>query len=486
MSGRNQRSGERGRPGYGRAMQPYDEALDRRGLARAHYAEALATLHRLGPAALAREATARARAAGLAVGDRALAVDPVPRIIPQDEWAPLAAGLAERAAALDALARSAYAPGAPELLTTSHYFEPDLVGAPDAGPAVSIVGFDVVRGADGGLRVLEANVLSPGHAALPAARELGSLAERMASPPLPTREATLRAYAAMLGDDPDAAAILGDPGGSWELRWLGAALGVPVVAPADLVADARGVRLRADGRPLAVLWQRTAEDRLRDDAGAPTPAGRVLLEPARAGTVRVVNRPGAGVVHDKRALPLLEASLDRPLVPAVPTLLLERDEDRAAVLAEPAAFVVKPATGAGGRDVRFGAAMTPGELRRLATLEARHWVAQPVVALSVHPTVEGDAVVPRPVDLRVFAVHTGDGWTVLPGGVSRYPTAAGTRVVNTSAGGGIKDVWVLPGAPASGVGHEHHDERVLERLVDVRDVGAEGDQIAGAEHHGLR
>src|SRR4051794_36349458 len=111
-------------------MEPFDEAHDAAGVVRPHYAEVLEAVAEAGPAALARTATGRARAAGLAVGATPLPVDPVPRVIPQAEWSPLAEGLAQRAAALDALVAAAYAgEDAPPLLTRSRYFERDLVGA---------------------------------------------------------------------------------------------------------------------------------------------------------------------------------------------------------------------------------------------------------------------------------------------------------------------------------------------------------------------
>jgi uncharacterized circularly permuted ATP-grasp superfamily protein len=70
-------------------------------------------------------------------------------------------------------------------------------------------------------------------------------------------------------------------------------------------------------------------------------------------------------------------------------------------------------------------------------------MAQERLSLSRHPTVADGGLVPRVVDARLFGVKTRAGWQVIPGGASRYPTRAATRIVNTSQGGGVKDVWVL-------------------------------------------
>ena len=65
-----------------------------------------------------------------------------------------------------------------------------------------------------------------------------------------------------------------------------------------------------------------------------------------------------------------------------------------------------------------------------------------MVKLSVCPTLIEQALEPRHVDLRPFAV-TGQKTWVLPGGLSRVAMKRGSLVVNSSQGGGSKDTWVL-------------------------------------------
>ena len=64
-------------------------------------------------------------------------------------------------------------------------------------------------------------------------------------------------------------------------------------------------------------------------------------------------------------------------------------------------------------------------------------------ALSTVPTLIGDKIAPRHVDLRPFAVNDGDDVWVLPGGLTRVALPEGALVVNSSQGGGSKDTWVL-------------------------------------------
>ena len=65
-----------------------------------------------------------------------------------------------------------------------------------------------------------------------------------------------------------------------------------------------------------------------------------------------------------------------------------------------------------------------------------------MINLSVCPTLTGDGVGPRHVDLRPFVV-TGETSWVLPGGLTRVAMREGLIIVNSSQGGGSKDTWVL-------------------------------------------
>jgi uncharacterized circularly permuted ATP-grasp superfamily protein len=111
-------------------------------------------------------------------------------------------------------------------------------------------------------------------------------------------------------------------------------------------------------------------------------------------------------------------------------------------------LVVKPVDGAGGKGLVIGPQATRPELDALRTrliADPRGWIAQPVVQLSTVPTMIGDAIAPRHVDLRPFAVNDGNDVWVLPGGLTRVALPAGSLVVNSSQGGGSKDTWVLAG-----------------------------------------
>ena len=65
-----------------------------------------------------------------------------------------------------------------------------------------------------------------------------------------------------------------------------------------------------------------------------------------------------------------------------------------------------------------------------------------MLQLSTVPTISGDKLCPRHVDLRPFVLHGRDTY-VLPGGLTRVALREGSMIVNSSQGGGSKDTWVL-------------------------------------------
>ena len=111
-------------------------------------------------------------------------------------------------------------------------------------------------------------------------------------------------------------------------------------------------------------------------------------------------------------------------------------------------MVVKPVNESGGYGIVVGPKATKKQLEdvRAAILaNGRNYVAQPVIGLSRVPTLVGDSLCGRHVDLRPYALYGDDVW-VLPGGLTRVALVEGSLVVNSSQGGGSKDTWVL-GAP---------------------------------------
>jgi uncharacterized circularly permuted ATP-grasp superfamily protein len=166
---------------------------------------------------------------------------------------------------------------------------------------------------------------------------------------------------------------------------------------------------------------------------------------------------GNGVGDDKLVYTYVPTIIEyylgeKPLLANVDTYRCWLDDEREEVLDRISELVIKPVEGSGGYGIVFGPEASEKELAAISKKirdDPRAWIAQPMMELSTVPTrIEGN-LAPRYVDLRPFAVNDGNEVWVLPGGLTRTALVEGSRVVNSSQGGGSKDTWVL--APRTSV-----------------------------------
>jgi uncharacterized circularly permuted ATP-grasp superfamily protein len=451
-------------------LQAYDEDRDSDGAPRPGYGEALAALEGCDLDALRRAVARRLERRGVSFGSEPFVVDPVPRLLASDEWDALAEGLTQRARALNALLRDAYGERriveagvlSAATIEQAEGYEPDLLGrlAPHGCPA-AVIGFDVVREPGGAFLVLEDNLRTPsGFAYAVAARQ--ALAEELPPGIAPSRpvdplawgllESALRAAAPACCHDPSIVVVTDGPQNVayYEHEQVARRTGALLATLGELVDDGERMGLRLpDGaiQRVDVVYRRTDEDRVRDDDGRLTAVAKVLLEPWLEGRIGLVNGFGNGLADDKFVHGCVEDCIrfylgEEPLVRSVPTRAIEGRP----TVDELRELVVKPRNGYGGDGVVIGAHAEAKDLERLAREVASdpdRFIAQPIVALSRHPTVVGGRLEPRHVDLRAFA-FCGDGAVaLLPGGLTRVALNAGTLVVNSSQHGGGKDTRVL-------------------------------------------
>jgi uncharacterized circularly permuted ATP-grasp superfamily protein len=108
-------------------------------------------------------------------------------------------------------------------------------------------------------------------------------------------------------------------------------------------------------------------------------------------------------------------------------------------------LVVKRVNESGGYGMLVGPASTKEqreEFRAAILANPRDFIAQPTIQLSTHPTFIDGRLEGRHLDLRPF-VLCGERVTVTPGGLTRVALPKGSLVVNSSQGGGSKDTWIL-------------------------------------------
>lgn len=395
-------------------------------------------------------------------------VDPVPRVIDAGEWDLVSRALAQRGRALAAFHADVYGERAicaagvvPErVVDSADHYEPDLAGRLPA-PAGWVAGLDLVGTDAGALMVLEDNMRTPSGIAYALAARAAVDENAPVSPPpnrldpldaLPLLAGALRASAPAGAERPNVVLLSDGPANSawYEHRTLAAALDVPLVRPGDLRRD--GDRLYAGGeRPVDVVYRRTDEDRLRADHGEPTWLAELLLGPALAGTLAVVNPLGSGVADDKLAHAYVERMIrfysgEQPLIESVRTYDLGDPEVLDDVFPRLDELVVKPRSGHGGAGVVVCPRVSPRtreDVRRRVAARPDDFVAQELVELSTEPTVCGGRLEPRHVDLRPFVIGVGGSAETAPVALTRVALTRGSLIVNSSRNGGGKDTWLL-------------------------------------------
>jgi uncharacterized circularly permuted ATP-grasp superfamily protein len=425
-------------------------------------------------AAVARDAGRRGVSFGSASGARAFRIDPIPRVIDAAEWRGLSDGVAQRVRALELFVRDVYGERrivragvvpAGSLEGARHY-EPQLMGmGGEPGTWITVAGLDVVRDSDGSFKVLEDNLRTPsGIAYAVATREV--IGAHLA-PPAGLRVRSLDAAFHTLGNALRAAARPGaredpmvvllsdgkDNSAFYEHAAIARYLSLPLVH-ADQLSMRRGrlfAQLERGEQAVDVVYRRTDEDRLTDDRGEPTAIGRLLLEPVQSGATACVNAFGTGVADDKLLHAYVEDMVrfylgEEPLLRSVPTYDPSQPDVLEMILARIHELVIKPRSGHGGYGVVIGPHARSEDLRAAAaalSAAPERFVAQETIMLSRHPTVTDGRLELRHVDLRPFAISSGDAVHVLPGGLTRVAFEPGALVVNSSQNGGSKDTWVL-------------------------------------------
>jgi uncharacterized circularly permuted ATP-grasp superfamily protein len=240
----------------------------------------------------------------------------------------------------------------------------------------------------------------------------------------------------------------------YEHSFLAQQMGVELVEGRDLVVEDDVVYMRTtDGlQRVDVIYRRIDDTFLDPDVFRSDSVLGVagLMRAYRAGTVALANAPGTGIADDKviyAYVPeMIRYYLDEEQILAnVPTYVCYRDDDRRYVLEHMNELVIKAANESGGYGILIGPHATETERAAYAKKieeNPRNFVAQPTLALSRVPTMVGESLEGRHVDLRPYVLCGADDVWVMPGGLTRVALRKGSLVVNSSQGGGSKDTWV--------------------------------------------
>jgi uncharacterized circularly permuted ATP-grasp superfamily protein len=404
--------------------------------------------------------------------------DLLPRIIPAKEWEHLERGLVQRITALNLFLHDIYHEQKivkdgvvpPFYVLSGKHFRREFVNfAVPKDIYVHVCGTDLIRDADGTYLVLEDNARCPSGVSYvlenrrAMKRSFPGMFEQIGVRPVdhyPQELLKMLQHIAPAGVADPTVALL-TPGAYnsayFEHTYLARQMGIEIVEGRDLVVrDARVFMRTTKGlQPVHVIYRRIDDDFLdptvfRRDSMLGVPG---LVHAYRSGNVSLANSIGTGIADDKVMyyfVPrMIKYYLDQePILPNVPTYLASEEADKQYVLDNLAKLVVKAANESGGYGMLMGPKATKAEIeafRKAVEADPRNFVAQPMIALSRHPThVEEGSFEGRHVDLRPYII-CGEKITIVPGGLTRVALRKGSLVVNSSQGGGSKDTWVLYG-----------------------------------------
>lgn len=407
--------------------------------------------------------------------DRILPFDVIPRVLSASDWDHLESGVIQRVTALNLFLKDIY--GAQkilkdgvipaELIFGNKNFRQQMVGVKVAHDTyVHVCGVDLVRDETGEFLVLEDNGRCPSGVSYVVEnrhmmqRTFADLMSGVGIRPVGNYGQMLLEACADIApaDIQDPTVVLLSPGtynsAYFEHIFLAREMGVPLVEGRDLVVENDRVYMRTISglQPVHTIYRRIDDDFLDPEVFRPDSmlGVRGLMRAYRAGNVGLANAVGTGVADDKAVyayMPrIIKYYLDEdPILNNVETHICREPEGLRYTLDHLSQLVVKPVGESGGYGVMIGPRASLEELAdtRAKLLEdPANFISQPMVKLSVCPTLIEQTLEPRHVDLRPFAV-TGQKTWVLPGGLSRVAMKRGSLVVNSSQGGGSKDTWVL-------------------------------------------
>ena len=464
----------------------YDEMLAAAGRPRPPYRRLYEQLNRLGPQELQRRhglAMEMFRNHGITFAvypdaqgtEKVFPFDVIPRVIGARTWRRLESGLKQRLRALNLFLDDVYGRKlilrqggiSTEIVLSSSLYMREVEGlAVPHGIHCHIAGIDLVRDGRGDFFVLDDNLRTPSGASYVQANRYVMkriLPDLFAGYPVRPVEGYvhellrhLRWLAPSGVDDPTV--VLLTPGinnsAYYEHLYLAKQMGVELVEGSDLVVDADHVFMRTTRglRPVHVIYRRIDDEWLDPIFGRQESLVGVagLVNAYRAGNVAIANALGNGVADDKAVYTLVPKLVryyldEDPILPNVETYLCAIDSERRYVLEHLDSLVVKTVDSSGGYGMLIGPISSQEEreeFRRRIEAAPRAFIAQPVVALSVQPVLDGGSFRRGHQDLRPF-VLTGPDIYVTPGGLTRVALRPGSLVVNSSQGGGSRDTWVM-------------------------------------------
>lgn len=399
--------------------------------------------------------------------------DPIPRKIEAQDWEYLERGLIQRVNALNlyladiyggkSIVKSGVVPE--EFAISSSGYLPQCEGiVPSKGIYSHISGIDLVHGKDKVWYILEDNLRIPSGASYPM---IARTITRKVSPQTfaDNNIHDNRGYADLLREMmeyvcvDDGIAVILTPGrynsAYFEHSYLAEKTGAILAYNTDLRVEGDYlyyIGIGEEKQRVGVVYRRISDEYMdpfcfksESLIGVPN-----IMQVYRKGNVAIVNAPGNGAADDKGIYYFVPKMIryylnEEPILKNAPTYLPFYETDRKYVLEHIRSLVIKDVAEAGGYGVIFGEKLSEEKLKEMKDLiikEPRRWIAQEVIDFQDLPIMDGENMVERKADLRVYVV-SGEETKVWPCGLTRFTRNPDSFIVNSSQGGGFKDTWVM-------------------------------------------
>jgi uncharacterized circularly permuted ATP-grasp superfamily protein/uncharacterized alpha-E superfamily protein len=239
----------------------------------------------------------------------------------------------------------------------------------------------------------------------------------------------------------------------FEHAFLSSYLGFTLVQGEDLLVRDRYVWIKTvEGLEKVDIILRRVDDsfcdplELREDSQLGVPG---LLEVIRSGNVAVANPLGSGILENHGLMAFMHSIFryflnEDPVFPMVATWWCGQKKELSHVLDNLPELVIKKIDRTTGTDTFIGSQLSAAQRSELvARIKAApyKYVGQESVNLSTSPVFMNGRLEPRYTVTRTFLVASDDGYTIMPGGLSRCSPEKGSLIVSNQEGGISKDTW---------------------------------------------
>ncbi len=422
------------------------------------------------------------------VGVNHKGTDPLPLVIRPDEWSIIEKGIAQRARLFNALAADIYGEQklwkegklpAALLFTNPEFLQVAWKVKPAGNIYVHLSASDIVRLEDGTYRVMADHLQVPDGLGRALENRIGvsrafpelfrsMRTERLAGFFKKLLDCLDGLQAEIGGNSKEGRVVMLASGPDSPRRaedaLLARYLGIPLVENDDLAVRNLQVYMKTlmGLKKIGTIFRRV-EDRMCDPLELRIDSGEGavgLISTVRAGNVAISNFLGSGVLETPMFTPYLPEICrtllgEELLIPDVETVWLGDESRRDEVMREPEKWIFKKAFPENDKPKAYAAMTSTAQLALLQTLEENPeaWIAERYVEVSTVPAYKDGKFVTAKASMRIFAVNTMQGTSVMPGGLGMFQLVDGSRATSAAEPAdkeiGEKDIWVLSERPVA-------------------------------------